>query len=108
MLTLNDYQRQAREVSFYKDIPMGEVPVYPMLGLAGEVGEVAEQLKKAVRDDGGKLTEERLAKLLRELGDCAWYLSDLCGKLGFDLEDVCLSDEPRKAPLAQRARRVGR
>lgn len=103
-MEFNEYQHRARESSFYKDTLQGEVPFYPMLGLCGEVGEVAEHIKKAIRDDGGKITPERRAALLKECGDCTWYLSDLIGKLGFTFDEVAQANLDKLAD--RRARGV--
>jgi len=46
---------------------------YLGLGLIGETGEVAEHVKKCLRDDEGRLTDERREKLIKELGDVLWY-----------------------------------
>ena len=61
---------------------------YPALGLCGEAGEVAEKVKKTLRDDGGVLTDERREALSRELGDVLWYLSQLATEAGLDLEEI--------------------
>lgn len=47
---------------------------YLPMGLIGEVGEVAEHIKKMIRDDGNELTEARRSALIKELGDVAWYM----------------------------------
>jgi len=54
--------------------------------LNGEAGEVAEEVFKALRDDGGKFTEERLRTLRKELGDVLWYVSQLHNELGLRME----------------------
>lgn len=57
-----------------------------MLGLAGEVGELQSEYKKALRDgDGPDLFRGRFAE---ELGDVLWYVADLSTKLGFDLNQI--------------------
>lgn len=61
---------------------------YAALGLAGEAGEVANTVKKVLRDDGGEITQERLDLLIKELGDCAWYLSQACTELAVRLDYV--------------------
>ena len=61
---------------------------YPALGLCGEAGEVAEKVKKTLRDDGGVLSDERREALSRELGDVLWYLSQLATEAGLDLEEI--------------------
>jgi NTP pyrophosphatase (non-canonical NTP hydrolase) len=61
---------------------------YPALGLAGEAGEVAEHVKKSIRDDGGVVTPERREALGKELGDVLWYLAQLATELELDLDEV--------------------
>ena len=68
------------------------------LGLAGEAGEVAEKIKKFLRDG----TPERLTEAQQELGDLLWYLSTVARLLGTDLEKVM---EMNRAKLMSRARR---
>ena len=54
-----------------------------VIGLIGESGEIATLLTEHGNDHD--LDRE---KLIKELGDCIWYLTALCTKLGVDLEDV--------------------
>lgn len=54
------------------------------LGLAGEAGEVVDYIKKVV---GFKHDLDR-EKLKEELGDCLWYISDLCTKFNISLDDT--------------------
>jgi NTP pyrophosphatase (non-canonical NTP hydrolase) len=81
--TFGGYQRHSRETAIYPEI--GNNIVYPTLGLAGEAGEVAETVKKMVRDDDGKLTDERKATLVKELGDVLWYLSQIASEIEVNL-----------------------
>ena len=81
----NEYQKRAVSTAIY---PRSQYILYPALGLFGEAGEVAEHIKKAIRDDGGIFTTERRAALLKELGDVGWYLANLAADLGFDLDTV--------------------
>jgi NTP pyrophosphatase (non-canonical NTP hydrolase) len=48
----------------------------------------AKKIKKAIRDDGGKMTEERRTLLAKELGDVLWYVSTMCSELGLNLDEV--------------------
>lgn len=57
------------------------------LGLAGEAGEVADEIKKAVLHRHG-ISEEVRMKLKKELGDVLWYVAALCTNLRFNMEDV--------------------
>ena len=81
-----DYQQQSRKTAIYPN--MGADLIYPTLGLVGEAGEIAEKIKKMIRDDGGMLTAERRDLLKKELGDVMWYLAQLCTELGFDMDEV--------------------
>jgi NTP pyrophosphatase (non-canonical NTP hydrolase) len=56
---------------------------YLALGLNGEAGEVADQVKKAIRNDGA-ISVERRAKILDEIGDVLWYITRLA--IEFDTE----------------------
>jgi NTP pyrophosphatase (non-canonical NTP hydrolase) len=82
---LGEYQRASRQTAVY---PREAGLSYPALGLAGEAGEVADQVKRVIRDDGGELTAERRDALAGELGDVLWYLAQLATELGLDLDDV--------------------
>jgi NTP pyrophosphatase (non-canonical NTP hydrolase) len=87
-LTIEDYQRGAKSTAIYPGEMAFAGILYCILGLAGEAGEVSNTTKKILRDDGGRLTEDRRQKLKGELGDVAWYLAQACTELGLSLEDV--------------------
>jgi NTP pyrophosphatase (non-canonical NTP hydrolase) len=82
---LSDYQRRSRRTAQY---PREARLTYPALGLAGEAGEVAEHVKKAIRDDAASITPDRRAALARELGDVLWYVSQLATELQLELEAI--------------------
>jgi NTP pyrophosphatase (non-canonical NTP hydrolase) len=87
-LELNEYQRIARATAIYQD-PI----VYPALGLSGESGEVAEKIKKLIRDKGGimglqLMAEEDRVAVAKEIGDVLWYCANLAQDIGYSLEDV--------------------
>ena len=79
-MNMNDYQNQASKTAIY---PASVQVLYPTLGLAGEAGEVANKVKKIVRD--GKLDKEAIGS---EIGDCLWYIAAICKDLGLKMEDV--------------------
>jgi NTP pyrophosphatase (non-canonical NTP hydrolase) len=85
-MTLNEYQEQAKKTAQYPIL--GHAIVYPALGLNGEAGEVAEKVKKLMRDHNGVLNYDRKMALLKEIGDCLWYVSECARQAGFDLETV--------------------
>ena len=84
-MTFNVYQKKAIETAVY---PVTSGLTYPALGLAGEAGEVAQVVKRSIRDDGGRITETSKQKLLDELGDCLWYISALAHDANISLQDV--------------------
>lgn len=90
-MKFEEYQEKARSTAVYhagEDCDVDISMIYPGLGLVGECGEVAEKVKKLYRDDNGKLTEKRKEAIKKELGDCCWYLSNLCSDTDCDLQ-VC-------------------
>lgn len=89
-MTFTEYQEQAISTAIYPN--RGNNFVYPVLGLAGETGEIAEKVKKIIRDHNGEMTEEHKRLIKKELGDVLWYINALCCELGFQLEDVAVEN----------------
>lgn len=85
-LQANDYQTAALRTAIYPN--QGQNLVYPTLGLVGEAGEVAEKVKKLIRDGDGTLTDPVREKIAFELSDVCWYLAVLAYELDFTLEEV--------------------
>ena len=75
-----EYQKKAVSFAIY---PATHKVLYPALGLCGETGEVAEKVKKQVRD--GVFNRHEVAK---ELGDVLWYLSNLANDIGYNLDEI--------------------
>jgi NTP pyrophosphatase (non-canonical NTP hydrolase) len=53
---------------------------------------VAEHAKKAIRDDGGLVSDERRSAMAKELGDVLWYVSQLASELGLELEEIATAN----------------
>lgn len=85
-MTFEEYQAEARKTAIYPNIDNNYI--YPTLGLAGEAGEVAEKIKKVIRDNEGIVSEEKKAEITKELGDVLWYVANLSKELGISLEEV--------------------
>jgi NTP pyrophosphatase (non-canonical NTP hydrolase) len=96
---ISEYQHLSRRTAEY---PREAWLAYPALGLAGEAGEVAEHAKKAIRDDGGSVSEERKAAMAKELGDVLWYVAQIATELGLDLDAIA---EQNLAKLLSRQQR---
>jgi NTP pyrophosphatase (non-canonical NTP hydrolase) len=97
---LSDYQEKAKETALYPNV--GQNLYYPCLGLAGEVGEILNKIKKVMRDHNGQVTDEFRDFLKDELGDVLWYLATLSTELNLDLSKVA---ELNVAKLASRKER---
>ena len=86
-MEFNEYQKKAGETAVYPKIG-GKGFLYPAIGLAGETGEILEKIKKMFRDEGGELSDERRADIVKELGDVLWYVAMLAKELDEKLGDV--------------------
>lgn len=81
-----EYQEKSRKTAKYPDV--GNNFVYPTLGLSGEAGEVAEKIKKVIRDHGGVFDEVLREEVKKELGDVLWYVSQISTELGLSLDEI--------------------
>jgi NTP pyrophosphatase (non-canonical NTP hydrolase) len=102
---LSDYQARSRATAVYPDA--GDNLLYPTLGLCGEAGEVAEKVKKMVRDDGGVLSGERRAAISKELGDVLWYLAQLATEADLDLAEIADANLAKLLSRQERGRLTG-
>lgn len=83
----NEYQAFARTTAIHPRRTVAAL-TYLALGLNGEAGEVADKIKKVIRDDNSILTGEVFQDLVKEIGDVLWYVARLADELGFDLSEV--------------------
>jgi len=84
-LTFHEYQEFAKTTAIYPKEFAGN---YPILGLVGEAGELANKYKKIIRDKNNKPELSDLIALAEELGDVLWYCAALANDIGFDLEEI--------------------
>lgn len=83
-MSMNEYQAMASKTAIY---PLQHQILYPALGLAGEAGEVANKVKKMIRDN--KFDRDGIAA---ELGDVLWYVSALARDLNIDMQDLAMQN----------------
>ena len=85
-MTFEEYQKLSRKTALYPNKDKNFI--YPTLGLCGESGEVAEKIKKVLRDDDGVLNEGKKEELKKELGDVLWYLAQIATESGLSLNEI--------------------
>ncbi|HOX10903.1 MAG TPA: nucleoside triphosphate pyrophosphohydrolase family protein, partial [Candidatus Moranbacteria bacterium] len=85
-MDFKEYQEKSRKTALYPNI--GNNFVYPTLGLAGEAGEVAEKIKKVIRDKEGIIDDATREEIKKELGDVLWYLSQIASELNLSFDEV--------------------
>lgn len=84
-MNFSEYQERARTTAIYREKVDGHLAqAYPILGLSGEVGELANKFKKVLRD-GAELD---LNDLAGELGDILWYLALVIDEFDLRMEHV--------------------
>ena len=84
-MDLAEYQAEAAKTD---QVPGDEQTaiMIPLLGLAGEVGELLTEFKKHQRDgEAHRFFTERAAE---ELGDLLWYAANLATKFGLELDKI--------------------
>ncbi len=99
-MDFHTYQQRSRATACYPDA--GANPIYPTLGLCGEAGEVADKVKKVLRDQGGEFSAEVIAALQLELGDVLWYVAQLATELGLELDQVAQANLEKLASRSAR------
>lgn len=96
-MDFNEYQQEASATAIYPGRQGTiEVRAYLALGLNGEAGEIAEKVKKEIRD--GYTT----MGMADELGDVLWYLSELARQSGISLEYVARRNLEKLASRQER------
>jgi len=100
-VSVEDYETMVSEAAIYKDavkefVSSGNTEAiaklfnvfYATTGLAGEAGEVANKVKKILRDNKGFIDADVRKKVLGELGGVAWYLAAVSAEFDLSLNDV--------------------
>ncbi len=82
-MNVNEYQREAMTL-LNPALTEKDVLMNALMGLCGESGEAIDLMKKHLYQ-GHELDKE---KLIKELGDVAWYLAEAATGLGVDLSEI--------------------
>ena len=98
-MELNEYQAKAMGTC----LPACENIAYMLNGLTAEVGEINDKVAKWVRKGIARIDNNQLVfntsdesvvedyrhELIKEVGDCAWFIAGLSMILGASLDEVC-------------------
>ena len=110
-MTFEEYQEGAMSTAIYPD----EL-IYPVLGLVGEAGEVAEKVKKFFRDNQfevmcedavAEIPAETRMEIAKELSDCLWYVTAIASDIGYSLEEIAELNLTKLADRNQRGKLTG-
>lgn len=82
-MNVNEYQKEAMTL-LNPALTEKDVLMNALMGLCGESGEAIDLMKKHLYQ-GHKLDKD---KLIKELGDIAWYLAEAATGLEIDLSEV--------------------
>ena len=86
-MTFDEYQKQALTTAIKKDDAILDL-CHWVLGVTGESGEIAEKVKKLIRDGNAEVSEGTRQELAKEIGDVLWYLAVLADHLGVSFDEV--------------------
>jgi len=100
-MTFEEYEKQALTTAIYNGNKMLDL-CHWALGLSGESGEIAEKLKKIIRDQGADPSKIDREDIKKELGDILWYITALAHELEIDLEDVAQTNVEKLTSRLQR------
>lgn len=109
-MTFDEYQKQAITTDTFggrMDSLSDHGFLEKAFGLIGEAGEVAEKLKRVYREQGGVLSAEDKAEIIKEFGDVLWYISALSFYLEVPLSDVAAGNLAKVLSRRRRSRTLG-
>jgi len=105
-MELDEYQAVAQETDRTRLRSDDEAKLIPLLGLAGEAGQLLSEYKKRLRD--GPSHEHFVDRVAEELGDILWYVANTAEKYGLSLDAIAQANlvktkgtfGPLTAPIA--------
>lgn len=86
-MKFDEYQQRALTTVLTTDDKFKDL-LHWVLGINGESGEIAEKVKKIIRDKNGQVNDDDKQDLAKEIGDVLWYLAVFADQLGVSLDDI--------------------
>jgi NTP pyrophosphatase (non-canonical NTP hydrolase) len=81
-VNVQEYQKLARRTCATTEPT--ETMKLTLIGMQGELGEIAEPIKKHLYSSHALDTSH----VEQEIGDLLWYLANLCNSVGIDIENA--------------------
>lgn len=98
-MNLDDFQKHAlRSIAITERGPAALA--HRTLGLTGEAGIVANQVKKIIRDKGSIADPEDIQELTRRLGDTMYYVAALADYFSLSLSEIAEANMERSSDFA--------
>jgi NTP pyrophosphatase (non-canonical NTP hydrolase) len=101
-MDFDEYEKLATRTANFDGKQAEHALMYLGLGLTSEAGEVADKIKKLIRNDNGVMTPEKQTAFKNELGDVLWYLSQLARHLEIPFSEVPVANIEKLADRAKR------
>ena len=103
-MTLDEYQEKALSTNIN---PGTHIFFDRMFGLVGEAGEMADKVKKWIRDNNADWEKLDKQMMMDELGDVLWYVATLADTLGYKFSDVANHNATKLASRQARGKLSG-
>ncbi len=101
-MDFDEYEKLASRTGVFEGKVAENPLMYLGLGVTSEAGEVADKIKKIMRNDQGVISTERKEALKFELGDVLWYLSQISRQIGIPFSGVATANIEKLADRAKR------
>ena len=103
-MDMNDYQQAALRTA--RDKSAKHELFHLVLGLSGESGEIAEKIKKVIRDQNSDFSKLDVEDISKELGEVLWHLAVLADYFSIRLDAIAdknikkLADRHRRGKIS--------
>ena len=91
-MKISEYAEAAAETAIYSHT---HAILYPALGMAGEAGEVANKVKKIIRDGVNKQPDDWREQIAAEIGDVLWYCAALARDINIPLATIAAQNRDK-------------